>query len=119
MSVTVVEGQGCGEAGHRDAMLDSNANRSAPRLLKQGDENLSSDQIAVKLLYVPAESKCAQYCAKKKKEMHLSFTDVARVCLFIKQVHYEKLEPSEIALKKLKLFYIIEQHKIKKKIRLI
>lgn len=35
MPVTVVEGQSRGEAGHGDAVLDSSADGSAPRLLKR------------------------------------------------------------------------------------
>lgn len=33
MSVTIIEGQSCGETGHGDAVLDSSADCSAPRLL--------------------------------------------------------------------------------------
>lgn len=35
VSVPVVERQSRGEAGHGDAVLDSNADRSAPRLLNK------------------------------------------------------------------------------------
>ncbi|MEQ2178135.1 hypothetical protein GOODEAATRI_010827 [Goodea atripinnis] len=34
VSVSVIEGQSRGEAGHWDAVLDANADRSAPRLLQ-------------------------------------------------------------------------------------
>jgi len=35
MSVTVIEGQRCGETGHGDAVLDSGDDRFAPRLLNK------------------------------------------------------------------------------------
>lgn len=35
MSVTIIEGQSCGETRHRDTMLDSSADCSAPWLLNK------------------------------------------------------------------------------------
>lgn len=35
VSVAIIEGQSCGETGHGDAMLDSSADCSAPRLLNK------------------------------------------------------------------------------------
>lgn len=42
MSVTIIEGQSCGEAGHRDAMLDSSADCSAPWLLNKEIEQVKN-----------------------------------------------------------------------------
>lgn len=56
VSVAVIEGQGSGEAGHGNAVLDAGADRPAPRLLKpdtQPIKNLcfrvSSDHVINKL----------------------------------------------------------------------